>query len=388
MDAADIQKRKDRTITLSIETKVREFPGKVLLSCFLAEKGFRVILTNDRKYDKVIDENSWLFIDRNTFASRKSFFKNLRRSNIDIACLDEEGIVWANPLIYLRRLSKESLNHTSLFFTWGKKQSDLVNQLKETTRVVESGNPRMDLLRPELRGIYQDQVDDLKEKYGDFVLIVSNFAWNNHYYVNGEKENPSETYLKLLRHQGHIQNKEDEQYHNSCTSGVLAALVNRKSIAYMPFHNNKFEHEFPNDVSAKAYTHEEVLDLVKEGPLTQEIPKEINEYISSLTGPFASERIADTILEAYIAGIKNRQKNYFKKIVINQSVLLYKRLKRKLIKPKKFTENREDYKKQKLDSLTSDEVDNCVVIYNKLLKRFGNIASRNIENTVEITMKQ
>ncbi|MDA3955999.1 surface carbohydrate biosynthesis protein [Oceanispirochaeta sp.] len=461
MDAADIQKRKDRTITLSIETKVREFPGKVLLSCFLAEKGFRVILTNDRKYDKVIDENSWLFIDRNTFASRKSFFKNLRRSNIDIACLDEEGIVWANPLIYLRRLSKESLNHTSLFFTWGKKQSDLVNQLKETTRVVESGNPRMDLLRPELRGIYQDQVDDLKEKYGDFVLIVSNFAWNNHYYVNGEKENPSETYLKLLRHQGHIQNKEDEQYHlenleyktrvfdklkklvlflgkelpdvpiivrphpsenhkawrdamkefsniqvvfegelepwimaaqsvihNSCTSGVQAALVNRKSIAYMPFHNNKFEHEFPNDVSAKAYTHEEVLDLVKEGPLTQEIPKEINEYISSLTGPFASERIADTILEAYIAGIKNRQKNYFKKIVFNQSVLLYKRLKRKLIKPKKFTENREDYKKQKLDSLTSDEVDNCVVIYNKLLKRFGNIASRNIENTVEITMKQ
>jgi surface carbohydrate biosynthesis protein len=101
MDAADIQKRKDRTITLSIETKVREFPGKVLLSCFLAEKGFRVILTNDRKYDKVIDENSWLFIDRNTFASRKSFFKNLRRSNIDIACLDEEGIVWANPLIQL-----------------------------------------------------------------------------------------------------------------------------------------------------------------------------------------------------------------------------------------------------------------------------------------------
>ena len=460
MDAADIQKRQDRTIILSIETKVREFPGKVLLSCLLAEKGFRVILTNNRKYYKILKEKPWLFIDRNTFASRKVFFRNLRRNNVDIACLDEEGIVWANPIIYLRRLSKKSLSQTNLFFTWGKKQSDLVNQIRKTTRVVESGNPRIDLLRPELRGIYQDQVDSLREKYGDYILVVSNFAWNNHYYVDGDKENPTETYLNLLRHQGHIKTIEDEQYHlenldyknrvfsklkslilylakqlpdapiivrphpsenhdawreamkefpniqvifegelepwiigaqsvihNSCTSGILAALVNRKSIAYMPYHNNKFEHDFPNDVSAKAYTPEDVLELIEKGPLSQDIPDEITEYISSLTGPFAAEKIAETILEMYIERINRNERNLIEK-ALNKSALLYIKIKRKYFKQKKFSENRKDYKKQKLDSLTSTEVDECVAVYTRLLNRFTNIVSRNINNTVEITMNE
>lgn len=458
MNAADIQKRLDRTIILSIETKVREFPGKVLLSCFLAEKGFRVILTNNRKYKKAIDENPWLFIDRNTFASRKTFFKNIRMNDIEIACLDEEGIVWANPLIYLRRLSKESLKRTSLFFTWGKKQSELVGRIGKKTKIIESGNPRMDLLRPELRAIYQNQVADLNNKYGNFILIVSNFAWNNHYYVDGEQENPTETYLNLLRHQGHIQTKEDEQYHlenlaykdkvfeklkalilylaeqmpdvpiivrphpsenhaawveamkeyesikvifegeleawimaaqsvihNSCTSGILAALVNRQSIAYMPYGNNKFEHDFPNDVSAKAQTPKEALELIKKGPLTQEIPEEITQYISSLTGSFAVEKIADAIMESYIKRIENRKKNYCRK-ALNQFGLLNIRLKRKLFKKKKFSESRTDYKKQKLDKLSSFEVDECVAVYHKLLGKFGNIKSKEINNTIEITM--
>lgn len=460
MDAADIQKRKDRTITLSIETKVREFPGKVLLSCYLAERGFRVILSNTRKSNNVVREGSWLFIDRNTFSNRKPFFKNLRRNNVDIGCIDEEGIVWANPQIYLRRLDRDVMNMTRLFFTWGKKQTEMVTQKSETTKVIESGNPRMDLLRPELRGIYKEQVEELKAKYGDFVLVVSNFAWNNHYYVDGEKENPAEAFINLRKRQGHIQTKDDEEFeldnlaykdkvfdkmkemvayigkalpdtpiivrphpsenhetwkkavegheniqvvfegeleawviaarailHNSCTTGILAGLVNKKSIAYMPFDDNKFEHKFPNDVSAKAYTLGEVLELVKQSPLEQEVPDLIKEYVSSLSGSFAAENIADSILEAYIERV-NSGRRFSLKAVVDRAVLLYKKVKKKIVRRKRYSEFSGDYKKQKLNSLEAEEVNDCIAVYTKLLGGFEGVVSQDRGEGVEILLKE
>lgn len=108
-----------RTILLSIETKAREFPGKVLLACFLAERGFRVVLTNNRSPKEAVKHLAWLYDDRNTFHNRLKFFKNLKRLRVKIACLDEEGMVFANPDIYLKRLDPVSMRMTDLFLTWG-----------------------------------------------------------------------------------------------------------------------------------------------------------------------------------------------------------------------------------------------------------------------------
>ena len=38
------------------------------------------------------------------------------------------------------------------------------------------GNPRFDLLRPELRGLYDDEVAKLRTRFGRFILINGNFA--------------------------------------------------------------------------------------------------------------------------------------------------------------------------------------------------------------------
>jgi hypothetical protein len=49
-------------------------------------------------------------------------------------------------------------------------------------KIVITGNPRFDLLRPEYRGIIKDEVIAIKKKYSPFILINTNFSFSNHYY--------------------------------------------------------------------------------------------------------------------------------------------------------------------------------------------------------------
>jgi surface carbohydrate biosynthesis protein len=451
-----------RPIILSIETKVREFPGKVLLSCFLAERGFTVLLSNNRRVKEAVKRDAWLFVDRNTFANRIPFFKKLTMRGVRIACLDEEGIVWANPGIYQKRLNGESMDMTSLFFTWGARQTALVEQARKKTKILETGNPRMDLLRPELREFYQQRADDLKDKYGDFIIVVSNFAWNNHYFVNEEKESPEAAYIDLLKRQGHILTTEDEQFHrenlvykgmvfekfqelvrslstrfpdlkiivrphpsenhetwkksltglenvqvlfegelepwiiaaravihNSCTSGVLAALLNRTSIAYMPFNDVRFEHEMPNSVSAQAITIEEVADLIKKSPISQEVPALLKEYIAATQDEFAAERIANGIRAEYGTGsfemlsiLASRIKRAVKSILFKLRIV-----KRDVSADSDNFDDynfRKSYKAQKFESTTANEVIDLINTYSRLLNRFEDITAQSLDDMIEI----
>ncbi len=452
----------DRAILLSIETKVREFPGKVLLACQLAERGFRVVFTNDRSAKEALRHGAWLFVDRNTFANRIPFFRKLKRLRVKIACLDEEGIVWAHPGIYLKRLNAESLGMMDLFLTWGRKQTELVRQVGGGSRIRETGNPRMDLLRPELRSIYRERAEAIKASYGDFILIASNFAWNNHFYVRGSESSPVEGYVRLLRRQGFITCPEDEEYHranlaykakvferlkelvlrlgrespelkivvrphpsenheswkaamaglpniqvvfegeleawimaaravihNSCTSGLIAALLNLKSIAYMPYEDLRFEHELPNDASAKAYSEEEVIELVRKSPIHQEVPGLLDEYISALKGPLATERIADEIAALYapapMDGLMARAGRFlslFMKQDKTKGTNAEPRSADGSVVPAR--KKSRSYRGQKFGFIAVDEVKELMDIYRKMLGKFGDVNVRENDGSIEV----
>ena len=44
-----------------------------------------------------------------------------------------------------------------------------------------SGNPRFDVLRPELRGLFDGDARALREKYGPYILVATNFSRYNHF---------------------------------------------------------------------------------------------------------------------------------------------------------------------------------------------------------------
>ncbi len=459
------KKSEKPVILLSIETKARELPGKVLLSCFLAEKGFKVILTNYRKIPFALKTKAWLYIDRNSFAPRMSFFRRLKFFGLKLVCIDEEGIIWRSPEGYKSRIHVKTNGYVDGYFTWGKKQTELIKEVSESISTVITGNPRIDLLRPELLGLYKNKSDNIKNRFKDYILFVSNLASYNHFYAKEIKGSIVDFIIDERKRQGIVESLEEEKYyrsylenrkimfemfvallkrlsaefpdtniivrphpsenheswkdllinysnihilyegeltpwiiaakaviHNSCTTGVEAALLGLKAIAYVPLNEPEFECDLPNRVSASVTTENEVIELIKKSPISQPVPALLGEHISSLTGPFACDRITEQIENLYK---KRSSKNVFKRKIlfrnnpITRIISIYLRLLyeiynliegRKILSPKRLKE----YKKQKLEQITAAECGNLIDEYINLLQKFDKIQVDDKHGYIEI----
>jgi surface carbohydrate biosynthesis protein len=172
-------------VLLPIETKVREFHAKILQSAVAVERGFDVVLGEQ---NAMIRQMPWLprgvYIDKSVARTKIQPFRRLAAAGNKIAAWCEEGLVYRDRDTYLHeRVSPESLALTDLFFAWGPVQSDDVGGHVPTakSKIRISGNPRFDLLRPELRGLFDGGAQALRDKYGPYILVATNFSRYNHF---------------------------------------------------------------------------------------------------------------------------------------------------------------------------------------------------------------
>lgn len=194
---------------IPIETIVRELQSKVLLSCVAAEKGFHVII-GDALF---LRQNlpwfpSGIFLDKSISPSRATRFKHFKKLGNRIVAWCEEGLTLIDPNEYLRRkINPDALQLTDYFFAWGKNQADLVKNAcpQHNGRVIETGNPRMDLLNPDLRAVFSKETEKLKQRFGNFIQINSNFSLCNHKEGEG-------AYISRLKNAGKIRSKHDEEF--------------------------------------------------------------------------------------------------------------------------------------------------------------------------------
>jgi surface carbohydrate biosynthesis protein len=165
---------------LPVEVKARELHSRVLLGAALAERGFGVVVGRKGNLEAVADR-----LPRGVFVA-KSCERYLRpgieyrnRLGHVITCLDEEGFVYASAEDYAsRRLDDGTLSQLRHFFAWGADQADVVREFhpRHARLLSITGNPRVDLWRPELRPLYAPAADALREEHGEFVLLASAFA--------------------------------------------------------------------------------------------------------------------------------------------------------------------------------------------------------------------
>ena len=104
----------------------------------------------------------------------------------EVVAWDEEALVHLPPeTFFSRRISPAGIKHVSHLFAWGQDNADLWRQypsLSPKTPIHTTGNPRGDMLRPEIRGFYAKEVKELRSSYGDFILINTNFNHVNAFY--------------------------------------------------------------------------------------------------------------------------------------------------------------------------------------------------------------
>jgi surface carbohydrate biosynthesis protein len=167
------------TLYLSVENKTREFDAKLLVGCAAAEAGLNVVIGQQ-----------WLMnANLQHMPPGVVFFKGMNRVqavNMNKArrfghtpvANDEEALGLADLDYMVRDVAPETAQACELVFAQGKQQKIglMTKRRFPDARVRVTGNPRLDLLRPEFAALYAGEAAALREKYGPFILVNTNFG--------------------------------------------------------------------------------------------------------------------------------------------------------------------------------------------------------------------
>jgi len=314
------------TIIMPVESQVRELDAKVLLSCLCAERGFPVVIGSRAFVHFMVEKlprGVYMAKSMRTLSIR--MFSILRHLGHEIVAWDEEGLVrWPDAEYYRWRLSPVTLGQISHLLTWGADDARVLRDYSGYcgTPMHITGNPRIDLLRPELRDFYKEKADSLRQEYGDFVLINTNFSKVNHFFAHlSELKKPAadleaggvETFdagkgrlkqqlfthflemlpalcravsenlvivrphpaenhapwLKLTQSCPNLRIINEDSVTpwlmaagvlvaNGCTTMIESAVLGTPTIAYQPVRDERYDDDLPNQVSYRAFSMDEL----------------------------------------------------------------------------------------------------------------------------------
>lgn len=172
-------------IILPSEIWAREFDAKLLLACCLVEKGYPVYVgCKNTMHLNITDFPSGLYVAKDFRVSSDTMFDILKKLGHTIMAWDEEATLPFDADEYHTiRISPKAFSQVTAFFAWGPVNKETLEAAPYPLPgpVHLTGNPRRDMLRREIRDYFAKDVEALKQRYGRFILINSNFGKLNHY---------------------------------------------------------------------------------------------------------------------------------------------------------------------------------------------------------------
>jgi surface carbohydrate biosynthesis protein len=174
-------------LLIPVENQVRELDPKLLLACIAARRGFTSVIGSHREIDlRITSFARSVYLSKSMTASNLRMFDIMRKIGHEIVTWDEEALVHLPPeTYYSRRLSPVAIQYISHLFAWGEDNAELWRRypaLPEEVPIHVTGNPRSDMLRPELLPFYDRQAEELRQTHGDFILVNTNFNHVNAFF--------------------------------------------------------------------------------------------------------------------------------------------------------------------------------------------------------------
>jgi surface carbohydrate biosynthesis protein len=175
------------SLIIPVENQVRELDPKLLLACIAAQHGFAVIIGSHREIDfSITSFPRSLYLNKSMTKSNLKMFRIMEKIGHEILTWDEEALVHLPAeTYYSRRLSPTAIRYNSHLFAWGEDNADLWRKYPDIPADMPihiTGNPRCDMLRPELRSFYQEEADEIRKTCGKFILVNTNFNHVNAFF--------------------------------------------------------------------------------------------------------------------------------------------------------------------------------------------------------------
>ena len=177
-----------KTVILPCEIKTREFDSKLLLGCILAERGYRVIVGSRNHIHMALGRlPRSVYLGKDVRHSSLQIVRILKRLGHQFIAQDEEAQLYYTRATYrTARVHPEVLKEAKCLLAWGPDNALAWREAAayNGAPILLTGNGRIDLMRPEMRGLHQARAKELSAKYGRFILINTNFGSLNHFFTN------------------------------------------------------------------------------------------------------------------------------------------------------------------------------------------------------------
>ncbi|WFN35008.1 hypothetical protein L1S32_02505 [Methanogenium sp. S4BF] len=320
--------KKRKYLYLPIETKSREFEAKMLLALEAVNRGYAVIIGNKSMNNLLKIMPTGVYFYMNSTSPMQKIFAKFKSQGHIIVVHDEEGLVQSSDQRYMDgRLRFDTINEVDSYFCWGKHQKELVSKVVEeysaNTKVVNTGHPRIDLLRSpislyenpqktekstilintkhaeynhnkgengwiEIMKIHNminsqeemdlrlDQVKYKKALFSEYKTLIeelssefsnSNIIVRPHPSENGNvwkifAEDFPNVVVDRSKSVGYWIKKSDVVIHTSCTTGIEAFFLGKLPITYKPIPEYRFGEALPDLVSFETDNVKEVVDVI------------------------------------------------------------------------------------------------------------------------------
>ena len=173
------------TLILPVENQTRELDAKILLACAAAERGYPVIIGSRAPiHFGIASYPRGVYLAKSMRRMSEKMFAIMRLLGHEIVAWDEEALIrLPDEGYYARRLSPKTMKDVSVLFAWGPDDARVFRDYPgyAGAPIHVTGNPRVDVMRSEVRGFFDERVAELRARYGEFILVNTNFGWANHY---------------------------------------------------------------------------------------------------------------------------------------------------------------------------------------------------------------
>jgi surface carbohydrate biosynthesis protein len=177
------------TVYFPYETKNRELDGKLLLSSYLLNKGYEIVIGSRKAVrTEALSHTNGIYFFKSLSVEEKGLYRQLKFNKHHLALLHAEGGIHYknNDENILSCYNKDLLPQLDENFIFGTAIQKSITKLTNFTHSTISGEPRFDLLKSKYHSYFKDDIKQLKNTYNDFILVNTNFGLSNSY-VGEEK---------------------------------------------------------------------------------------------------------------------------------------------------------------------------------------------------------
>jgi surface carbohydrate biosynthesis protein len=162
---------------MPIEIAARELDSRLLISLFAVKEGLEVVIGPKwllQKNVKWVPKGFWIF--KTLTPGDAKYMRRAQKVGHQIGAIDEEMPGLGESSHQLRWVDQSAVQLSDTIFCQGKQHQDVLKKAypEKAERLIITGNPRWDLLRPELRELFSEEVKAITSRLGRIILINTN----------------------------------------------------------------------------------------------------------------------------------------------------------------------------------------------------------------------